>query len=132
MHHCCRRCPADNIPKCVSVLKPTGHLSHIQNLGSDKDAIQAMAQKHADGTSQQNASHTIVAPNGAQLEEVLNLMAAGKVKLEVAQVRMARCSAVQYISSAGGEDLQLLHVVALIHTPVGHLGCGSAPGLAVQ
>jgi hypothetical protein len=70
----------------VSVLKATGHISHIQNLGSDKDAIQAMAQRHKQGQSQQSASHTLVAPNGAQLEEVLGLMAAGKVKLEVAKV----------------------------------------------
>jgi hypothetical protein len=70
----------------VSVLKATGHISHIQNLGSDKDAIQAMAQRHKVGQSQQNASHTLVAPNGAQLEEVLGLLAAGKVKLEVAKV----------------------------------------------
>lgn len=79
-------CLPDNIPKCVSVLKATGHISHIQNLGSDKDAIQAMAQRHKQGQSQQSASHTLVAPNGAQLEEVLGLMAAGKVKLEVAKV----------------------------------------------
>lgn len=45
-----------------------------------------MAAKHAAGESQQNASHTIVTPDGPQLEEVLLLMADGKVKLEVAKV----------------------------------------------
>jgi hypothetical protein len=45
-----------------------------------------MAQKHAEGSSQQTASHTLVAPNGGELEEVLKLMADGKVKLEVAKV----------------------------------------------
>jgi hypothetical protein len=45
-----------------------------------------MAAKHAAGESQQNASHTLVAPDGPQLEEVLRLMAEGKVKLEVAKV----------------------------------------------
>jgi hypothetical protein len=45
-----------------------------------------MAQKHAEGSSQQNASLTLVAPNGAELQEVLKLMAEGKVKLEVAKV----------------------------------------------
>lgn len=77
---------ADNIPKCLSVLKPDGHLSHIQNLGSDKDRIQAMAQAHSEGKSQQNAFHVLVAPNGPQLEEVFGLIAACKVKLEVAKV----------------------------------------------
>lgn len=70
----------------MSVLKPTGHLSHIQNLGSDKDAIQEMAWKHSEGQSQQSATHILVTPNGAQLEEVLGLIADGKVKLEVAKV----------------------------------------------
>lgn len=77
---------ADNISKCMTVLKPNGHLSHIQNLGSDKDRVQAMAQAHAEGKSQQSAFHVLVAPNGPQLEEVYGLMAAGKVKLEVAKV----------------------------------------------
>lgn len=70
----------------MSVLKSTGHLSHIQNLGSDKDAIQEMARKHSEGQSQQSAAHILVTPNGAQLEEVLGLIASGKVKLEVAKV----------------------------------------------
>lgn len=44
-----------------------------------------MAAKHAAGESQQNASHTIVTPDGPQLD-VLCLMVDGKVKLEVAKV----------------------------------------------
>lgn len=50
---------------------------------------QAMAKKHEEGQSQQNASHTLVAPNGAQLEEVLGMMKARKVKLEVYKVSRA-------------------------------------------
>lgn len=45
-----------------------------------------MAQAHAEGKSQQSAFHVIVAPNGPHLQEVFGLMAAGKVKLEVAKV----------------------------------------------
>lgn len=70
------------IPKCVQVLKPGGHLSHIMNQGTDQEAL----GKLQEGGGGPTASLTLVAPNGAQLQEVFELIAAGKVKLEVAQV----------------------------------------------
>ena len=63
-------------------MKPGGHLSHIANSGSDQGALKKL-QESQEGPS---ASMTFVRPNGAQLQEILELMAAGKVKLEVAKV----------------------------------------------
>lgn len=72
--------------KLTKVLKPGGHLSHILNNDADKADIQALqreSEAESDGIS---ASMTLVKPNGAQLREVFELVAAGKVKLEVAKV----------------------------------------------
>ena len=74
--------PAGCIPKCVQVLKPGGHLSHIMNKGTDQEALTQLQEAGGGPT----ASLTLVTPNGAQLEEVFELIAAGKVKLEVAKV----------------------------------------------
>jgi NADPH:quinone reductase-like Zn-dependent oxidoreductase len=73
---------AGNIAKCARVLKPSGHLSHIMNHGTDQDAL----NKLKEGGAGPSASLTFVKPNGAQLQEMFELIAAGKVKLEVAQV----------------------------------------------
>ncbi|WIA42334.1 hypothetical protein OEZ86_008346 [Tetradesmus obliquus] len=78
-------CLPDALDKCLSVLKPTGHYSHIQNLGTDPAVVQRLRQQHEAGKGP-SISHIFVTPNGAQLEHVLQLMADGKVKLEVAKV----------------------------------------------
>jgi NADPH:quinone reductase-like Zn-dependent oxidoreductase len=85
---CCllRACTADALDKCLSVLKPGGHYSHIQNLGTDPDVMQWLRQQHEAGKGP-GVSHIFVTPNAGQLGEVLQMMAAGKVKLEVAKVR---------------------------------------------
>jgi hypothetical protein len=77
--------PADALDKCLSVLKPTGHYSHIQNLGTDPAVMQRLRQQHQAGKGP-GLSHIFVTPNGAQLGQVLQLMADGKLKLEVAKV----------------------------------------------
>jgi hypothetical protein len=111
-----RACTADALDKCLSVLKPSGHYSHIQNLGTDPDVMQRLKQQHEAGQGP-GVSHIFVTPNAGQLGEVLQMMAAdagqlgevlqmmaadagqlgevlqmmaaGKVKLEVAKVRVA-------------------------------------------
>lgn len=85
MLHQCPAATSGNIPKCVQVLKPTGHLSHIMNHGTDREAIEDMKKAHAEGQGP-GVSFTLVQPNGHQLSEVLELIAAGQVKLEVAKV----------------------------------------------
>jgi hypothetical protein len=52
------------------------------NHGTDQAAL----NKLNDGGAGPSASLTLVKPNGAQLQEVFELIAAGKVKLEVAKV----------------------------------------------
>jgi len=76
-------CFAGQIAKCAGVLKPSGHLSHIMNHGTDQEALKQVQQ--GGGPS---ACTILVKPNGAQLQEVLELLAAGKVKLEVAKVSL--------------------------------------------
>lgn len=76
-------CLPGSVDKCVKVLKPSGHLSHIMNHGTDKEALAKLQQEGAGGPS---ASLTLVKPNGAQLSELFELIAADKVKLEVAKV----------------------------------------------
>lgn len=81
-----------SVPKLTKVLKPSGHLSHIMNHGTDRDALQKL--QDGEGPS---ASLTLVKPNGAQLAEIFELIAAGKVKLEVAKVSAGvRCSSVEF------------------------------------
>jgi NADPH:quinone reductase-like Zn-dependent oxidoreductase len=79
------------VNKLATVLKPGGHLSHIMNNASDKADIQRLQQQHEQqqqdgGVEGPSASITLVQPNGSQLAEVFELIAAGKVKLEVAKV----------------------------------------------
>jgi hypothetical protein len=52
------------------------------NHGTDSEGLQKL--KTGGGPS---ATMTLVKPNGAQLQEVFELIAAGKVMLEVAKVR---------------------------------------------
>lgn len=80
--HCIRVTPAGSLEKKATVLKSTGHLSHIMNKGTDREGLQKL--KEGGGPS---ASMTLVKPNGAQLQEIFELIVAGKVKLEVAKVR---------------------------------------------
>jgi NADPH:quinone reductase-like Zn-dependent oxidoreductase len=82
---------AGQVNKLATVLKPDGHLSHIMNNASDKADIQGLQQQHKQqqqdgGVEGPSASITLVQPNGAQLAEVFELIAARKVKLEVAKV----------------------------------------------
>jgi NADPH:quinone reductase-like Zn-dependent oxidoreductase len=77
---------ADALDKCLSVLKPTGHYAHIQNLGTQPAVMQRLRQQHDAGQGP-GVSHIFVTPNGQQLGQVLQMMVAGKVTLEVAKVR---------------------------------------------
>lgn len=76
---------AGHIERCARVLKPTGHLSHIANAGTDNAALERMQREHAAGLGP-GASLTLVQPDGRQLAEVLRLMDEGRVRLEVARV----------------------------------------------
>lgn len=78
-------CLPDAAAKCVKVLKPAGHYSHIANSGTDNAALKALEAQHARGEGP-SVSLTLVKPNGRQLEEVLELFASHKVKLEVAKL----------------------------------------------
>lgn len=88
----------DEILKAVSVLKPTGCYSHIVHPGTDNELLGQMKEKHAKGEGVSVVS-TFVHPNGSQLQELADLMAANKVKLVVHQV----CS-----WCAGGGDMLCL------------------------
>jgi hypothetical protein len=77
----CAVCCAGSIDKLAKVLKPGGHLSHIMNHGTDQAAMQKL---QASGAA--TASTTLVKPDGVQLQEIFELIAAGKVRLEVAKV----------------------------------------------
>uniref|UniRef100_A0A383WHE0 Enoyl reductase (ER) domain-containing protein n=1 Tax=Tetradesmus obliquus TaxID=3088 RepID=A0A383WHE0_TETOB len=68
-----------------SLLKPSGHYSHIMNAGSDNAALQQMQAAHKDGKGP-GASLTLVKPNGKQLETLFELWEAGTLKLEVHKV----------------------------------------------
>ncbi|KIZ04982.1 putative Quinone-oxidoreductase [Monoraphidium neglectum] len=71
------------LQKLLSVTKPTGHYSHILNGGTDNVALDAAKAAHK-ASKGPAVGNTLVQPNGAQLQEIANLIAAGKVKLEVA------------------------------------------------
>lgn len=72
---------AGSLDKLAKVLKPGGHLSHIMNHGTDQAAMQKLQASGA-----VTVSTTLVKPDGVQLQEIFELIAAGKVKLEVAKV----------------------------------------------
>jgi hypothetical protein len=88
---------AGSLEKKATVLKPSGHLSHIMNHGTDSEGLRKL--QAGGGPS---ASMTLVKPNGAQLQEIFELIAAGKVKLEVAKVRWWLMRADQHDFGAGG------------------------------
>lgn len=71
--------------KALSVIKPTGCYSHIANAGTDRAALQRLQDAAAAGKGPR-ASLTLVTPNGGQLAELLALVAAGQLRLEVARV----------------------------------------------
>jgi NADPH:quinone reductase-like Zn-dependent oxidoreductase len=71
--------------KIKSVLKPSGHYSHIMNSGSDSAALQELQAAHKEGKGP-SGSFTLVKPNGKQLQQLFELMQAGQLKLEVAKV----------------------------------------------
>lgn len=52
--------------RCVSVLKPTGHYSHIANHGTDQEALKELQAAHAAGQGP-GVSITMVKANGAQV-----------------------------------------------------------------
>jgi len=61
--------PGELLQKLLSTLKPTGHLSHILNAGTDNAILGAAKEAHAAGKGP-GVSNTLVQPNGAQLQEV--------------------------------------------------------------
>lgn len=64
--------------KLYAVIKPDGVYSHIFNRGTDHETLQA--------TPEHLKVHTVlVQPSGSQLQAVADLIAAGKVKLLVAE-----------------------------------------------
>lgn len=71
------------LQKLLSVTKPSGHLSHIMNAGSDNDIIEGAKKAHEEGKGP-GVGTILVTPNGGQLQEIADLVAAGKVKLTVA------------------------------------------------
>eukprot|EP00775_Hariotina_reticulata_P002603 gene2603-2905_t len=76
---------AERTKKLLSVLKPDGHYSHIQNPGTDHAGLKKIAEDHQVGKGP--ASHLIiVAPNGPQLTQLYELWDSGLLKLEVAKV----------------------------------------------
>jgi hypothetical protein len=102
------------LDKCLSVLKPSGHYSHIQNLGTDPAVMQRLRQQHEAGKGP-SVSHTFVTHNGGQLGQVLQMMADGKVKLEVAKVsRLASIAAAAAAAAAGPGGLKDGRVMATI------------------
>lgn len=74
-----------NHDRCVAVLKPTGHYSHIANHGTDQEALTQLQAAHEQGHGP-GVSITRVKPNGAQLNDLFELMASDKLKLEVAKL----------------------------------------------
>ncbi|KAI8468220.1 MAG: putative zinc-binding dehydrogenase [Monoraphidium minutum] len=71
------------LQKLLAATKPSGHLSHIMNAGSSDDVMGAAKAAHGAGKGP-GVSTTLVTPNGGQLQEIADLISAGKVKLEVA------------------------------------------------
>eukprot|EP00878_Enallax_costatus_P002373 GHUV01002549.1.p1 GENE.GHUV01002549.1~~GHUV01002549.1.p1 ORF type:complete len:321 (+),score=63.83 GHUV01002549.1:653-1615(+) len=78
-------CLADTRDKCLSVTKPDGQYSHIQNLGTQHNVLEQLQEQHKQGNGP-GVTLIFVRPNGKQLTEIYRLMDAGKVKLEVAKV----------------------------------------------
>lgn len=79
----CMGTRSELLQKLLSVTKPSGHLSHIHNAGSDDAVLDAAKEAHAAGKGP-SVGTLLVTPNGQQLQEIADLIAAGKVKLEVA------------------------------------------------
>lgn len=75
----------ERLAKLLSVLKPGGHYSHIQNPGTNHDTLKRLKEEHEAGKGP-SASLTVVAPNGPQLQQLFELWDKGQLKLEVAQV----------------------------------------------
>lgn len=57
------------LQKLLSVTKPSGHLSHIHNAGSDDAVLDAAKEAHAAGKGP-SVGTLLVTPNGQQLQEV--------------------------------------------------------------
>lgn len=57
------------LQQLLSVTKATGTYSHIFNAGTDNDALEAARAAHEAGTGPAVGT-VLVAPNGAQLQEV--------------------------------------------------------------
>lgn len=70
------------LQKLLAVVKTSGHLSHIMNAGTDAALLEAAKEAHAAGKGP-DVGTVLVTPNGEQLQEISDLIAAGKVKLEV-------------------------------------------------
>eukprot|EP00882_Tetradesmus_deserticola_P003189 GHRQ01003380.1.p1 GENE.GHRQ01003380.1~~GHRQ01003380.1.p1 ORF type:complete len:233 (+),score=88.23 GHRQ01003380.1:312-1010(+) len=81
----CLAIAPERLGKITSVLKSSGHYSHIMNTGSNPPLLEQMQAAHKEGKGP-GASLTLVKPNGRQLEQLFVMWEAGQVKLEVAQV----------------------------------------------
>lgn len=79
----CMGTRSELLQKLLSVTKPNGHLSHIMNAGTDQEVLAAANKRHEEGKGP-SVGTILVQPNGEQLQEIAELIAAGKVKLEVA------------------------------------------------
>ncbi|GAB4822686.1 hypothetical protein N2152v2_009732 [Parachlorella kessleri] len=75
---------SDLLSKTLSVLKPSGHYACIMNTDTDPALLEAARKEHEAGKGP-SVGTTLVQPNGEQLQQVADLIAAGKVKLTVAQ-----------------------------------------------
>ncbi|PSC70610.1 NADPH:quinone reductase [Micractinium conductrix] len=69
--------------KLQAVTKPTGHLSHIFNAGSDNAVLAEAQEAHAAGKGP-SVGTILVTPNGEQLQHISDLIGSGAVRLEVA------------------------------------------------
>jgi NADPH:quinone reductase-like Zn-dependent oxidoreductase len=78
-------CLPDARDKCLSVTKPDGHYSHIQNQGTHHAVLEQLQEQHNKGKGP-GVTLIFVRPDGAQLQQIIALMEAGKVRLEVAKV----------------------------------------------
>ncbi|PSC70488.1 NADPH:quinone reductase [Micractinium conductrix] len=79
----CMGTRSEVLQKLLSVTKPSGHLSHILNAGSDEAVMKAAQEAHAAGKGP-SVGTILVTPNGEQLQQISNLIGSDAVRLEVA------------------------------------------------
>lgn len=59
----------DLLRKLLAVTKPSGHLSHIFNAGTDRELLAQAEAAHKEGKGPAVGT-TLVQPNGGQLQQV--------------------------------------------------------------